>query len=117
MAELITGKVFEGTMYANNTNFSLRVTFNRVEGNEFDCQNGLYTKGFGELIENDETTNGTITFKPEGTIQLNWSVGSSDFVGFLTLEEGILNGDFVQMVGPAAGEKGTFELKAVNQTI
>jgi len=114
MSELITGKVFEGTVNMMNMNYSYRLTFDRVEGNEFDCQNGLYSKGFGELMDNSKTTNGTITFKPEGTIQLNWSVGSSDFVGFLTLEEGILNGDFVQMVGPAAGEKGTFELKAVN---
>ena len=116
MSELITGKVFEGTVNMMNMNYSYRLTFDRVEGNEFDCQNGLYSKGFGELMDNSKTTNGTITFNPEGTMQLKWSDEPSDFVGLLT-SEGILNGDFLQVYGDAAGQKGTFELKAVNQTI
>jgi hypothetical protein len=103
---LTSGMILEGVTEFMGVEYAVRIIFNNVDGTSFQCDNEMWTKGFGEKVE---VTSGSGEFCEKGTkkLQLNWKDETTQYQGQYDYSAKCFFGNFTKTQGDKEGSNGS----------
>ncbi len=107
MSGFIVGATFEGDVNMMGAEFSIRIIFTGISGNQITTSNEVWTKGFGTQCE-VSVGSGAMEATAAG-INLNWSDAATAFRGTFQGSNELV-GEFEQVAGESLGQKASFVL-------